>query len=60
MSLAALMAGGGGRCVLGRAQGKRKGKFYRRIEVVPPHRLGLQELQHGRGVAATWGGADGQ
>jgi hypothetical protein len=42
------------------ARGKRKGKFYMRVEVVPPHRRGLQELQHGRGAAATCGGAHGQ
>jgi hypothetical protein len=30
--------------VLSGARGKRKGKFYRRVEAVPPHRRGLQEL----------------
>jgi hypothetical protein len=60
MSSAALMAGGGGQLGCSGAQGKRKGEFYRRVEAVPPHRCGLQELQHGRGAAATCGGADGQ
>jgi hypothetical protein len=60
MSPAALMAGGGERCVLGRAREERKGKLYRRVEVVPPHHRGLQEFQHGRGAAATCGGADDQ
>jgi hypothetical protein len=41
-------------------EGKGRGGFYRRIEAVPPHRRGLQELQHGRGVVATCGGANGQ
>jgi hypothetical protein len=47
MSPAVLMAGGSGRCVLGRATEERMGKFYRRVEAVPPHRCGLQEFQHG-------------
>jgi hypothetical protein len=60
MSPVALMAGGGGQLGCSGAGGKRKGEFYRRVEAVPPHRRGLQELQHGRGAAATCGGADGQ
>jgi hypothetical protein len=60
MSPAALMAGGGGQLGCSGTQGKRKGEFYRRVELVPPHRRGIQELQHGRGAAATCGGADGQ
>jgi hypothetical protein len=40
--------------------GKKEGEFYRRLEAVPPHRHGLQELQHGREAVATCGGADGQ
>jgi surface antigen len=46
--------------LLGRAREKEGGGFYRRVEAVPPHRRGLQELQHGRGAVATCGGADGQ
>jgi hypothetical protein len=42
------------------SEGKRKGKFYRRVEAVPSHHRGLQELQHGRGAATTCGGDDGQ
>jgi hypothetical protein len=60
MSSAALMAGGGGQLGCSGARGKRKGEFYRRVEAVPPHRRGLQELQHGRGAVATCGGADDQ
>jgi hypothetical protein len=60
MSPAALMAGGGGQLGCSSARGKRKGEFYRCLEAVPPHCRGLQELQHGRGAAATCGGADDQ
>jgi hypothetical protein len=60
MSLAALMAGGDGQLGCSGARGKRKGEFYRHVEAVPPHRHGLQELQHGRGAAAMCGGADDQ
>jgi hypothetical protein len=60
MSPAALMASGSGQLGCSGARGKRKGVFYRRVEAVPPHCRGLQELQHGRGAAATCGGADGQ
>jgi hypothetical protein len=60
MPSAALMAGGGGQLGCSGARGKRKGEFYRCLEAVPPHRCGLQELQHGRGAVTTCGGADGQ
>jgi hypothetical protein len=53
------MAGGDRQLSCSCARGKRKG-VYRRVEVVPPHRHGLQELQHGRGAVATCGGADDQ
>jgi hypothetical protein len=54
------MASGGGQLGCSGARGKRKREFYRRVKAVPPHRRGLHELQHGRGAAATCGGADGQ
>jgi hypothetical protein len=54
------MAGGGGQLGCSGARGKKEGEFYRRLEAVPPHRRGLQELQHGRRVVATCGGVDGQ
>jgi hypothetical protein len=60
MSSAALMAGGSGHLGCSGARGKRKGEFYRRVEEVPPHCRGHQELQHGREAAATCGRADGQ
>jgi hypothetical protein len=60
MSPAALMAGSGGQLGWSGTRGKRKGEFYRRVEAVPPHRHGLQELQHGRRATATCGGANGQ
>jgi hypothetical protein len=49
MSPVALMAGGGGQLGDSGARGKTKGGFYRHVEAVPPHRRGLQGLQHGRG-----------
>jgi hypothetical protein len=54
------MAGGGGLLSCSGARGKRKGEFNRGVEAVQSHRRGLQELQHGRGAAATCGGATGQ
>jgi hypothetical protein len=41
-------------------EGKGREGFYRRVEAVPPHRRGLQELQHWREAVAMCGGADGQ
>jgi hypothetical protein len=60
MSLAALMAGGADISVARARKGKGRGGFYTCVEAVPPHRRGVQGLQHGRGAAATCGGADDQ
>jgi hypothetical protein len=56
------MAGGGRWQVCLGARGKEEGGFIGQEcrKTASPERRGLQELQHGRGVVATCGGAGGQ
>jgi hypothetical protein len=47
--------------LLGRGGNEAGGSYARwRVDAVSPHLCGLQELQHGRGVVPTSGGAGGQ